>query len=46
MVTNGFNLSKCWLFVQFRATSKRLKIGLGHLRVNDEYSNIIGYMGE
>jgi len=30
---NIFNLSKCWLFVQFRANFKRLKTTLRHLGV-------------
>jgi len=38
---NWFNLSKCCLFVQFRANSKRLKTGLGHFRVN--YFHIWNY---
>jgi len=31
---NIFNLSKCCLFVKFRANSKRIKTCLGHLEVN------------
>jgi len=31
---NWYNLSKYWHFVQFRANSKKLKKGLGHLGVN------------